>query len=80
MTQSDATRISEDRREALRYALAIGSGAALAAALASPAAAEAAADNTLERIRAAKVMRIAGAVDPATLTAVVAALTRGRRR
>jgi len=59
VTQSDATRISEDRREALRYALAIGSGAALAAALASPAAAEAAADNTLERIRAAKVMRIA---------------------
>ena len=59
MTQSDATKISEDRREALRYALAIGSGAALASALASPASAEAAADNTLERIRAAKVMRIA---------------------
>ena len=59
MTQSDATKISEDRREALRYALVIGSGAALASALASPAAAEAAADNTLERIRAAKVMRIA---------------------
>ncbi|HZR89241.1 MAG TPA: transporter substrate-binding domain-containing protein [Bradyrhizobium sp.] len=59
MTQSDATKISEDRREALRYALAIGSGAALASALATPASAEAAADNTLERIRAAKVMRIA---------------------
>ena len=59
MTQSDATKISEDRREALRYALAIGSGAALASALAAPASAEAATDNTLERIRAAKVMRIA---------------------
>ncbi len=59
MTQSDATKISEDRREALRYALAIGSGAALASALATPASAEAAADNTLERVRAAKVMRIA---------------------
>ncbi len=58
MTQSDATKISEDRREALRYALAIGSGAALASALATPASAEAA-DNTLERVRAAKVMRIA---------------------
>jgi len=59
VSQSDATRISEDRREALRYALVIGSGAALASALVGPAAAEAAADNTLERIRAAKVMRIA---------------------
>jgi polar amino acid transport system substrate-binding protein len=59
VTQSDATKISEDRREALRYALAIGSGAALASALATPASAEPAADNTLERIRAAKVMRIA---------------------
>jgi polar amino acid transport system substrate-binding protein len=59
VTQSDATRISEDRREALRYAFAIGSGAALASALASPASAEAAADNTLDRIRSAKVMRIA---------------------
>jgi polar amino acid transport system substrate-binding protein len=56
--RSDASKISEDRREALRYALAIGSGAALASALATPASAEAA-DNTLERIRAAKVMRIA---------------------
>src|SRR5579864_3572395 len=59
VTQSDATKISEDRREALRYALAIGSGAALASALAAPASAEAAADNTLDRIRSTKVMRIA---------------------
>jgi polar amino acid transport system substrate-binding protein len=59
VTQSDATKISEDRREALRYALAIGSGAALASALATPASAEAAADNTLERVRSSKVMRIA---------------------
>ena len=29
MTQSDENKISEDRREALRYALAIGSGAAI---------------------------------------------------
>src|ERR1700739_2132748 len=59
VTQSDATKISEDRREALRYALAIGSGAALTSALAGPASAETAADNTLDRIRSAKVMRIA---------------------
>jgi polar amino acid transport system substrate-binding protein len=59
VSQSDATKISEDRREALRYALAIGSGAALASALATPAAAESATDNTLERVRSAKVMRIA---------------------
>ena len=57
--QSDDDKISDDRREALRYALAIGSGAALAAATASPALAQAAADNTLDRVRAAKVMRIA---------------------
>jgi polar amino acid transport system substrate-binding protein len=57
--QSDHDRISEERREALRYALAIGSGAALSAALASPASAQAAADNTLDRIRANKVLRIA---------------------
>jgi len=56
---SDESKISEDRREALRYALAIGSGAALAAATAAPARAEDAADNTLDRVRAAKVMRIA---------------------
>jgi polar amino acid transport system substrate-binding protein len=55
---SDDNKISEDRREALRYALAIGSGAALTAAIASPASAEAA-DNTLDRIRADKVLRIA---------------------
>lgn len=59
MIQSDEAEISEDRREALRYALAIGSGAALASAIASPASAQAAADNTLDRVRAAKVMRIA---------------------
>ena len=59
MTKSDDTRISEDRRDALRYALAIGSGAALASAIASPAKAEASADNTLDRIRANKVLRIA---------------------
>jgi len=59
VAQSDDGRISEDRREALRYALVIGSGAALASAVASPASAEAAADNTLDRIRANKVLRIA---------------------
>jgi polar amino acid transport system substrate-binding protein len=57
VTASDDSKISEDRREALRYALAIGSGAALA--IASPASAEAAEDNTLDRIRANKVLRIA---------------------
>ncbi|MBV9566219.1 MAG: transporter substrate-binding domain-containing protein [Bradyrhizobium sp.] len=59
MTPSDDPRISEDRREALRYALAIGSGAALASAIASPAAAEETAENTLDRVRANKVLRIA---------------------
>ena len=59
MTQSDDGKISEDRREALRYALAIGSGAALTSALATPAAAQAASDNTLDRIRADKTLRIA---------------------
>jgi polar amino acid transport system substrate-binding protein len=56
---SDELKISEDRRDALRYALAIGSGAALAAATAMPAKAEDAADNTLDRVRAARVLRIA---------------------
>jgi polar amino acid transport system substrate-binding protein len=56
---SDETKISENRREALRYALVIGSGAALTSALATPASAEAAADNTLDRIRADKTLRIA---------------------
>jgi polar amino acid transport system substrate-binding protein len=56
---SDQTKISEDRRDALRYALAIGSGAALSAAITAPARAEEAADNTLDKVRAAKVMRIA---------------------
>ena len=59
MTTSDDSDISEDRREALRYALAIGSGAALASAIAGPASAQATADNTLDRIRANKVLRIA---------------------
>ena len=59
MTQSDEQKISEDRREALRYALAIGSGAAIASSLASPASAQGAADNTLDRIRSTKVLRIA---------------------
>ncbi|MBV8698857.1 MAG: transporter substrate-binding domain-containing protein [Bradyrhizobium sp.] len=59
MTQTDESKISEERREALRYALAIGSGAALAAATVAPARAEDAADNTLDRVRAAGVMRIA---------------------
>ena len=59
MTQFDDSTISEDRRDALLYALALGSGAALTSALASPAAAQAQADNTLDRIRADKVLRIA---------------------
>jgi polar amino acid transport system substrate-binding protein len=59
VTQSDESKISEDRREALRYALAIGSGAAIASSLATPASAQAAADNTLDRIRSTKVLRIA---------------------
>jgi Bacterial extracellular solute-binding proteins, family 3 len=58
-TSDDESKVSEDRREALRYALAIGSGAALASALASPASAQASPDNTLDRIRANKVLRIA---------------------
>jgi polar amino acid transport system substrate-binding protein len=60
VTTSDEQKISEDRRDALRYALAIGSGAALTSAMTtSPASAQAAADNTLDRIRANKVLRIA---------------------
>src|SRR3954447_5404999 len=59
VTQSDDAKISEDRREALRYALAIGSGAALTSALVTPATAQSAADNTLDRIRADKTLRIA---------------------
>jgi polar amino acid transport system substrate-binding protein len=55
----DNGKVSEDRREALRYAFAIGSGAALASTLASPASAQASPDNTLDRIRANKVLRIA---------------------
>jgi polar amino acid transport system substrate-binding protein len=59
VTPSDDSKVSEDRREALRYALAIGSGAAIAASLAGPASAQAAGDNTLDRIRANRVLRIA---------------------
>ena len=59
MTTSDDNKVSEDRREALRYALTIGGGAALASTLASPASAQTNADNTLDRIRANKVLRIA---------------------
>jgi len=56
---SDNSEVSEERREALRYAFAIGSGAALASALVSPASAQATLDNTLDRIRTNKVLRIA---------------------
>ena len=59
MDTSDDVKISEDRREALRYALALGSGAALTSALATPASAQAGSDNTLDNIRVAKVLRIA---------------------
>ena len=58
--KSDEQKISEDRREALRYALALGSGAAIASSLtSSPASAQTAADNTLDKIRSTKVLRIA---------------------
>jgi polar amino acid transport system substrate-binding protein len=59
VSTSDDNKVSEDRREALRYALTIGSGAALASTLASPASAQTTSDNTLDRIRANKVLRIA---------------------
>lgn len=60
MTHPDDVKISEDRRDALRYALGIGSGAALAAAMTIPASAQTSAtDNTLDRVKANKVMRIA---------------------
>src|SRR6202046_1219282 len=59
VTTSDESKISEDRREALRYALTIGSGAALASTLASPASAQTTSDNTLDRVRPTKVLRIA---------------------
>jgi polar amino acid transport system substrate-binding protein len=52
-------KISEDRRDVLRCALALGGGAALTSALPSPASAQASADNTLDRVRADKVLRIA---------------------
>src|SRR5580692_5181922 len=59
VTTSDESKISEDRREALRYALALGSGAAIASSLAGPASAQTSADNTLDRIRSTKALRIA---------------------
>src|ERR1700735_891087 len=59
VTTSDEIKISEDRREALRYALALGSGAAIASSLSSPASAQTAADNTLDKIRSTKALRIA---------------------
>src|SRR5580692_6872825 len=59
VTTSDDNKVSEDRREALRYALALGSGAAIASSLAGSASAQTAADNTLDRIRSTKVLRIA---------------------
>src|SRR3984885_4398786 len=58
VTTSDESKISEDRREALRYALALGSGAAIASSLAGPASAQTTADNTLDRIRSTKVLRV----------------------
>src|SRR5262245_25536742 len=59
VTISDEQKISEDRRDALRYALAIGSGAALATAMTRPASAAEATDSTLERVRSSKTLRIA---------------------
>ena len=59
LSQSDDDRISEERRDALRYAVAMGGGAALVSAISRPAAAQASADTTLDRIRAEKVLRIA---------------------
>ena len=59
MDPLDEKKISELRREALRYALAIGSGAALTSAPATPASAQTADDNTLDRVRVTKVLRIA---------------------
>src|SRR3984885_11569856 len=56
---SDESKISEDRREALRYALVLGSGAAIASSLAGPASAQTSADNTLDRIRSTKGLRTA---------------------
>src|ERR1700751_1633584 len=57
--KSEDLKISENRRDVLRCALALGSGAALTSALPSPASAQAAGDNTLDRVRAARVLRIA---------------------
>jgi len=59
VTISDEQKISEDRRDALRYALAIGSGAALASAMTRTASAAEGDDTTLNRVRASKTLRIA---------------------
>ena len=59
MTDNAREDISEARRDALRYALALGSGAAVTSALSTPASAQAATDSTLDRVRANKVLRIA---------------------
>ena len=61
MRDDDQSQVSTDRRDALRYALALGSGAAVASALAAPAPAhaQAATESTLDRVRANKVLRIA---------------------
>jgi polar amino acid transport system substrate-binding protein len=57
--KSEDLKISENRRDVLRCALALGSGAALTSALPSPASAQASSDNTLDRVRADKLLRIA---------------------
>ncbi len=59
MTDTENQAISEDRRDAIRYALTIGSGAALASALAATPATAQNADNVLDKVRASKVLRIA---------------------
>ncbi|MBS0244314.1 MAG: ABC transporter substrate-binding protein, partial [Proteobacteria bacterium] len=59
MSQHDEDKVSQDRREALRYALGIGSGVAVASAMSAGPAAAQSADNTLDRVRANKTLRIA---------------------
>jgi polar amino acid transport system substrate-binding protein len=59
MTETENQAVSEDRREAIRYALAIGSGAALASALAATPATAQNADNVLDKVKGSKVLRIA---------------------
>ena len=57
MTGDDTTGAS--RREALRIAAGLGAATALVSATAAPALAQAASDSTFDRVRAAKVLRIA---------------------